>query len=85
MPTVYGYDLIGQYSFRLPIPPAPERMTADSTHCPICHKDMHSPSAVSVSGWVYCYRCIANYIRAEGKCPVSGLSATLDDVIKIYS
>ncbi|KAI6661903.1 hypothetical protein LOD99_9674 [Oopsacas minuta] len=73
------------FKTRLPIPPPPPKAHTDSTKCPICNQDMHNPSVVLPSGWVYCYQCITNQIRSEGKCPCSGLAASIDDVVRIYS
>ena len=80
----------------LPIPPPPftipkslenDQKAAMVQRCPICRTKRKNETLVPVSGFVYCYKCIVNHLRSdEGKnsCPVTGLPANEDDLIRIY-
>ena len=39
---------------------------------------------LSVSGYVFCYACIKNYVLHEKKCPVTTLPADLNNLIRIF-
>lgn len=79
----------------LPIPPAPPKpkfpksapvkLPNDVSICPLCQKTRVNPTSVSISGIVYCYTCIFPYIEANGKCPVTLLPCSTDQLIRIYS
>ncbi|XP_053671178.1 peroxisome assembly protein 12-A [Anopheles nili] len=78
---------IGDLS-KLPIPDAPE-LDANALKyanvCPICLQKPIIPTAVSVSGYVYCYRCITTQLQSEGRCPVTKYPATINDLIGIFT
>ncbi|XP_058117447.1 peroxisome assembly protein 12-A [Anopheles ziemanni] len=78
---------IGDLS-KLPIPDAPSLDTNASKYanvCPICLQKHIIPTAISVSGYVYCYRCIVNHLQKESRCPVTKYPATINDLIGIYT
>lgn len=75
----------------LPIPPPPHS-TFQSKHpntkqgkCPICQQTWKNECVLRVSGYVYCYRCIAQYLKENNHCPVSKLPATSNDLIRIFA
>uniref|UniRef100_A0A182JT71 Peroxisome assembly protein 12 n=1 Tax=Anopheles christyi TaxID=43041 RepID=A0A182JT71_9DIPT len=73
---------------KLPIPEAPEPDSNAKKYanvCPICLQKHIIPTAVSVSGYVYCYRCIATYLQTESRCPVTKYPATINDLIGIFT
>ncbi|XP_058067228.1 peroxisome assembly protein 12 [Anopheles bellator] len=77
---------IGDLS-KLPTPEAPEldvNAAKYSNVCPICLQKYIIPTAVSVSGYVYCYRCIVTHLQKESRCPVTKYPATINDLIRLY-
>ncbi|XP_068218105.1 peroxisome assembly protein 12 [Palaemon carinicauda] len=71
--------------------PAPPQITDElkpsslkSEDCPVCYKKRKQDTALSVSGYVFCYSCILTYVKNEGKCPVTGYPATSSHLIRIY-
>ncbi|ODN03666.1 Peroxisome assembly protein 12 [Orchesella cincta] len=83
----------------VPVPPAPHSAhTAenkdvqnivklrpeDMDKCPLCRKQLKNPTAISVSGMVYCYGCILPYLRKESMCPLTKLVCNSNHLIRIY-
>ncbi|VDN08081.1 unnamed protein product [Thelazia callipaeda] len=56
----------------------------ETNKCPLCLQHRTNDTALSVSGYVFCYGCIYTYVSEEKKCPVTGLPARVDDLIKIF-
>ncbi|XP_067686858.1 peroxisome assembly protein 12-like [Haliotis asinina] len=52
--------------------------------CPICGRARTNDTALSVSGYVFCYPCIHGYVKHHGQCPVTQFPATPDHLIKIF-
>jgi hypothetical protein len=53
--------------------PHPNGLPFDPTQygvCPICKEKFKNPTALP-SGYVFCYRCAYERVRAEGTCPVT--------------
>ncbi|XP_059828961.1 peroxisome assembly protein 12 [Hypanus sabinus] len=77
----------------LPTPPPPvhfDRLTNDTlpkmkTICPICNKARINDTALATSGYVYCYRCIYNYVKRQQRCPVTSYPSELQHLVKLYS
>ncbi|VDK87554.1 unnamed protein product [Litomosoides sigmodontis] len=55
----------------------------ETNKCPLCLRRRTNDTALAVSGYVFCYGCIYSYVKEEKKCPVTGLQADMDDLIKI--
>jgi len=53
-------------------------------YCQLCNKEFRNPTCLSVSGYVFCYTCIEEYVKRHGKCPISQLSCSLQSLHKIY-
>lgn len=74
-----------------PTPPPPLHLEdQDSSHtnnkvCPLCRKLRTNDTALATSGYVFCYRCIYMYIKANHRCPLTGYPSELQHIIKIYS
>jgi len=77
---------------RLPIPPPPPPskpsqsgipVPADQTICPICRQVRTNPAATN-TGFVFCYRCIFSHVSEQGKCPVTLLPCTAQQIRRIY-
>lgn len=71
----------------LPIPANHGRRTQPSTdnrNCPLCQRLRTNPTVLSTSGFVFCYRCIYTYVKANRRCPLSSYPTELQHLIKIY-
>ncbi|KAJ1369502.1 hypothetical protein KIN20_030978 [Parelaphostrongylus tenuis] len=73
------------------IPPAPHKLLSESSvqlldtnKCPLCLRRRKNDTALSVSGYVFCYICIYNHIKEFKRCPVTGLPATTNELIRLY-
>ncbi|XP_045926692.1 peroxisome assembly protein 12 isoform X2 [Micropterus dolomieu] len=53
--------------------------------CPLCRRLRANATVLSTSGFVFCYRCIYTYVKANRRCPVTGYPTELQHLIKIYS
>lgn len=81
----------------LPAPPPPlhlwrreqgggdGRPGPDLRSCPLCHRTRSNAAVLSTSGFVFCYRCIYTYVKANRRCPLSGFPSEPQHLIKIYS
>lgn len=58
---------------------------SDSRNCPLCRRLRTNATVLSTSGFVFCYRCIYTYVKANRRCPVTGYPTELQHLIKIYS
>ncbi|XP_075231811.1 peroxisome assembly protein 12-B-like [Lycorma delicatula] len=70
----------------LPTPKPPKNHDSDvsSKVCPICHKKRKIETALITSGEVFCFKCIILAVNETGKCPVTGIPSTINDLIRIY-
>lgn len=71
----------------LPVPPPPDRGIDGERYrgiCPLCLQTWNTPTVVSISGFVYCFKCIMNHFGESKTCPVTAYPATIDDLIRIY-
>lgn len=73
---------------QLPTPEPPTKFDRNSLKysnvCPLCFQDFVIPTAVSVSGYVYCYKCITKHLKKYYYCPVTNYPCTIDDLVRIY-
>ncbi|XP_028267903.1 peroxisome assembly protein 12 [Parambassis ranga] len=75
----------------LPAPPPPLHLQQDhggetqNRNCPLCRKVHTNATVLSTSGFVFCYRCIYTYVKANRRCPVTGYPTEPQHLIKIYS
>ncbi|XP_059203036.1 peroxisome assembly protein 12 [Centropristis striata] len=58
---------------------------SDNRHCPLCRRTRTNATVLSTSGFVFCYRCIYTYVKANRRCPVTGYPSEPQHLIKIYS
>jgi peroxin-12 len=72
---------------QLPIP-EPPKLDANASKlsgiCPICYQTFAIPTALSVSGYTFCYKCITKHLNKRQYCPVTYLPASIDDLVRIY-
>ncbi|XP_064620299.1 peroxisome assembly protein 12-like [Lineus longissimus] len=75
----------------LPVPDAPKRhdhgnnVCSQDTVCPLCGRIRTNETALSVSGYVFCYPCIYRHLEQHASCPVTGYPAKTEHLIRIYS
>ncbi|XP_077411839.1 peroxisome assembly protein 12 isoform X2 [Vanacampus margaritifer] len=74
----------------LAAPPPPLHLhtddaAADTSSCPLCRRLRVNATALSTSGFVFCYRCVYTYVKANRRCPLTGYPTELQHLIKIYS
>lgn len=58
-----------------------KRMAAPGK-CPLCKTDFTNPTVVTMTGVVYCYRCIHAYIERQCKCYVTGMPVESTSVLR---
>ncbi|XP_055592559.1 peroxisome assembly protein 12 [Uranotaenia lowii] len=72
---------------KLPVPEAPDLDVNCNRYlnkCALCLQELQIPTAVSTSGYVFCYCCITAHLQKESRCPVTRYPATVSDLIRIY-
>ncbi|NWV00747.1 PEX12 protein, partial [Upupa epops] len=78
----------------LPTPPPPVHLDHGATSailpklktvCPLCRKIRVNATALSTSGFVFCYRCVYSYVKTHQRCPITGYATELQHLIKLYS
>lgn len=78
----------------IPVPPPPvppqssgrvlmASSNAEEGTCPVCGQVRVNP-AVSVSGFVCCFKCLHDYIQSNQRCPVSGMSCSTSSILRIF-
>nr|CAH7746480.1 unnamed protein product [Callosobruchus chinensis] len=69
------------------VPPPPLDVSAEkySGRCPLCLKPWSTPTALQVSGYIFCFRCILRYLNEHHKCPVTNLPAKQLDIVRLYT
>lgn len=70
--------------------PPPEKtiqksLPADSAVCPLCLKTRTNDTALSVSGYVFCYPCIYRHVSLNGKCPITRLPCDTSNLVRLYT
>ena len=70
------------------IPPLPNTNPTGQTiakrQCPLCRQSCNVPTAVLGSGYVYCNKCISDYVQRYHRCPTTQQPVTSEQLIKIY-
>lgn len=56
----------------------------DYSMCPLCLKQRRNDTALSTSGYVFCYTCIHRHLNQHGKCPITNYSSSTDQLIRLY-
>lgn len=72
----------------LPVPDAPkgddDLTTPLHNICPVCRRTRTNDTALSVSGYVFCYPCIYEYVTKHRCCPVTSYPASREHLVKLY-
>ncbi|CAJ0583546.1 unnamed protein product, partial [Mesorhabditis spiculigera] len=74
------------------VPPAPHKLlineenigTLETHKCPLCLKKRVNSTALSTSGYVFCYTCIDTYLKQYGQCPITHVPADTKQLIRLY-
>lgn len=78
----------------LPAPPPPLHLRRDcgkddgpagGANCPLCRGPRTNATVLSTSGFVFCYRCVYAYVKANRRCPVTGYPTEPQHLVKIYA
>ncbi|GMT03407.1 hypothetical protein PENTCL1PPCAC_25581 [Pristionchus entomophagus] len=62
-----------------------EVMSLETSKCPICMCKRVNDTALTCSGYVFCFACIDTYVKKEARCPVTGLPATTASLVRIFT
>ena len=77
----------------LPLPPPPDQakrapaglaLPDDPNACAVCRQARTNPAVLTSSGYVFCYPCVAQQVKDHGRCPVTHLPSTIDQIRKLY-
>ncbi|XP_034952198.1 peroxisome assembly protein 12 [Chelonus insularis] len=71
----------------LPVPRPPQIPDTAKRYeglCAICLSPPNIPTALAVSGYIFCYQCILNKVQNDNRCPITKYPAREDDLIRIY-
>jgi hypothetical protein len=52
--------------------------------CPICKRKWVNPTALSCSGYIFCYSCIRAHVEVFSACPVSKIKASMVNLRKLH-
>jgi hypothetical protein len=53
--------------------------------CPLCQEPrIHPTTTIHSNGFVFCYKCILRHVEEYGKCPATGRSCTILDLVRLY-
>ncbi|CAL1531965.1 unnamed protein product [Lymnaea stagnalis] len=83
----YASDSSAKSLTALPVPHAPQPQFlkgVNHTTCPLCMCVRTNSTALTVSGYVFCYPCIADHISKKKCCPITGYPASAENLVKIY-
>uniref|UniRef100_A0A1I8BED3 Peroxisome assembly protein 12 n=1 Tax=Meloidogyne hapla TaxID=6305 RepID=A0A1I8BED3_MELHA len=77
-------NLINFNEFPINKLPIDQQSLCRAGKCPICRQKRNDEAVLSISGYIFCYSCIYKFIILNGRCPVTSLPATTNEIIKIY-
>ncbi|XP_020800832.1 peroxisome assembly protein 12 [Drosophila serrata] len=82
--TLLNPDPMPQQQRDLDLPEEVKQTMPKRGECPVCLLPLQTPTACSVSGYVFCWKCIVSYMKEHGHCPVTRHPITLEDLVRIY-
>ncbi|XP_053617799.1 peroxisome assembly protein 12 [Plodia interpunctella] len=77
----------GASAASLPPPPAPQReegCARVANRCPLCRRAWRVPTALPVSGYIFCYVCISRHVRTHHACPVTRCPVADHELVRLY-
>ena len=66
------------------IPPPYTESSIPSGICGICREKWVNPTALTSSGYIYCYSCIRNHLGIFHACPITNTKSSLRNLRKIH-
>ena len=51
--------------------------------CPLCRQTRFNPTA-STGGYVFCLKCLSNYVNDRGTCPVTGKACSTSSMVRLF-
>lgn len=66
-----------------PVPPLVELDPAHPKLCPLCG-ERRTNTATTPAGYCFCYPCLHRHVSEHGACPVSGVTTSVEEIVKIY-
>lgn len=74
-----------QAHVQVPPPPQPRLLQAklDPRLCPLCGNARTEP-ALSPSGYMFCYQCLADHVSKHQTCPLTNLACYPQDIRKVF-
>lgn len=67
------------------VPPPYRTSKVPKGYCGICKDKFVNPTALSVSGYVFCYMCIKAHVQTFAACPVTNFPAGLKNLRKLHA
>ncbi|CEF62293.1 Peroxisome assembly protein 12 [Strongyloides ratti] len=61
-----------------------EALNLSENQCPLCLKKRENDTVLSCSGYIFCFKCIYQFISKYGRCPVTSIPATTKELVKMY-
>ena len=66
--------------------PNPPNAMAAMNKCPLCRSStIQASTLLTTCGYVFCYHCIKSCIDETSTCPISGVSANNEQLVRIFS
>jgi len=53
-------------------------------YCLLCNEKRRNDTALSTSGFIFCYSCIRAFVSRNKKCPATGIPSSLDHLIRLF-
>ena len=86
-----GEEELEEASRKLPPPPPAYEPHAqgvglpqDKSLCPACGQKRTAPALLAVSGYVFCYKCAFLAVSQHGRCPVTHIEASPEDIRRLF-
>ncbi|EFC47216.1 predicted protein [Naegleria gruberi] len=84
-------SLLTKGNIIIPPPPSqPERtpggleIPTNPRLCPLCKKERRNATLLTVSGFVFCYKCIQNHLISHSTCPITLSPCNKSHLVKIF-
>lgn len=81
--TLTNTDQTGGLGFLPPVPPPSHSSNNNDRSCSLCRRLRKNPTA-STSGHVFCLTCLLPYVKAHGRCPVTGQACSETCIVRLY-
>ena len=79
-----GISKLRKYASYLQVMSTDLKLPPTKQQCPLCRQKHVNATTTSISGFVYCYSCLYNYIQKFGCCPVTYRPCSVEDMIRLH-